>query len=119
MKRITEATKIIGQNLRDLREIHGFSQSYVAMQIDKTFQQVQKYENGSNRLPSEILHQLKQFYGVQYDCFFKGLDAPAPHEHLKLEKLDEMLNILFENTDDALVKQKILDLIKTLILREL
>jgi transcriptional regulator with XRE-family HTH domain len=77
MRRITESTKIIGQNLRDIREIHGYSQAHVAAQIDKTFQQVQKYENGSNRLPSEVLFQLKQFYGLPYECFFKGLDGEA------------------------------------------
>lgn len=41
---------IIGKRLRQLRQVKGFSQQSLATDIGVTFQQVQKYETGRNRL---------------------------------------------------------------------
>ena len=74
-KRVTDEAKIIGQNLYDLRKSSGLTQSKLAKFLDVTFQQIQKYECGANRLPIEKLYQLKHYYDVPYDAFFEGLSV--------------------------------------------
>ncbi len=69
----TAMDRQIGQNLRRLRECAGQSQSAVAQALGITFQQYQKYENGSNRLSSSRLFILQSHFGVPYECFFEGL----------------------------------------------
>lgn len=64
---------IIGRNLRNLRERTGVTQQKLAPVLEVTFQQLQKYESGRNRLPVEKLHRLKKFFRVPYDLFFEGL----------------------------------------------
>ncbi len=49
------------------------TQTKLANFLDVTFQQVQKYEHGVNRIPVEKLYQLKHFYNVPYGIFFHGL----------------------------------------------
>lgn len=38
-----------------------------------SFQQVQKYETGANRISASMLYQLAQIFGVTPDAFFDGL----------------------------------------------
>ncbi len=65
----------IGGNLRRFRLLAGLSQQDVAAALGVTFQQVQKYENGSNRVTAAMLPKLKKLYGVSYDRFFAGIEA--------------------------------------------
>jgi len=61
---------ILAQRLKFYRMRHGFTQSRIAEVIDVTFQQVQKYENGKNRIPVDKLYMLAQLYQVAMDDFF-------------------------------------------------
>lgn len=72
-KRVGEEAKIIGQNLRRLRKLHGVSQRDIAAHLDTSFQKIQKYEKGQNRISAEKLHRLKIFFDVPYGVFFEGL----------------------------------------------
>ncbi len=74
LKRVPPEARIIGANLRRLRHKAGLSQVDVGKRIDVSFQQVQKYENGQNRLPVEKLYLLKHLYDVPYDVFFAGFE---------------------------------------------
>jgi len=64
---------IIGENLKALRLSHGYSQRQIAAELGTSFQQVQKYEKGQNRIPVEKLYRLKFFLNVPYSSFFDGL----------------------------------------------
>lgn len=64
---------IIGENLKTLRKEAGLSQPELAALLDVTFQQIQKYEKGRNRLPVTHLHFLKSYFDVPYEAFFYGL----------------------------------------------
>lgn len=61
--------KQLGRNLKALRLSCGASQNDVARILDVTYQQVQKYESGTTRLPLDKLSILKEFYGVPYEAF--------------------------------------------------
>lgn len=60
----------IGKNLRTLRTLAGYTQMQIAEFLGITFQQVQKYEAGKNRISAATLYRLKTLYNIPYDLFF-------------------------------------------------
>lgn len=84
VKTVPKEAKIIGENLKNLRVAQGVSQKDLSEILDVTFQQVQKYEKGKNRLPIDKLWMVKQAFNVPYDLFFTGLDGD---EALSSERL--------------------------------
>lgn len=70
----------VGARLKLRRTIVGISQEELAARIGVTFQQVQKYENGANRVSASRLHQVAGILQVPVAWFFADLvkaDAPA------------------------------------------
>ena len=65
--------KIIGRNLRAFRLRKNMSQGQVAAAVKLTFQQVQKYENGANRISGSRMAQFCQVLNVTPNDFFKGV----------------------------------------------
>ena len=63
----------VGQRLRGARVSAGESQTALGRALGVTFQQVQKYENGTNRLGASRLWQASRFLSVDPDFFFQGL----------------------------------------------
>ena len=66
---------LVGNNVRILRLEKGLSQSDLAGRLGITFQQVQKYEKGINRIGSGRLGRLSQVLGVSVSRFFQGSEA--------------------------------------------
>lgn len=66
--------KIVGRNIRIYRLQRGLTQTELADQLDLTFQQVQKYEKGTNRVGSGRLLKIATFLGVPITALFKGSD---------------------------------------------
>lgn len=66
-----------GARLRARRRHSGLSQTKLAEQIGVTFQQVQKYEKGKNRMGSSRLQQLAHILEVPVSYFFDGIAAPS------------------------------------------
>lgn len=64
----------VGERLRTRRTLLGLSQTAVADAIGLTFQQLQKYEKGTNRISASRLYDLSQFLGVDIDYFFDEMD---------------------------------------------
>jgi transcriptional regulator with XRE-family HTH domain len=64
----------IGQRVRALRLQCGLSQTDLGTLIDVTFQQVQKYEKGANRISAGRLQRIAEVLGVPVAFFFA---APA------------------------------------------
>jgi transcriptional regulator with XRE-family HTH domain len=63
---------LVGQNIRILRQDRGMSQTELGRKIDVTFQQVQKYENGTNRVGSGRLFKIASTLGVPITALFEG-----------------------------------------------
>lgn len=63
----------VGQRVRERRRELKMSQQALSDQIDVTFQQVQKYERGANRISASKLFGISQVLGVPIDYFFDGL----------------------------------------------
>jgi transcriptional regulator with XRE-family HTH domain len=75
----------IGQKIRARRNLLGLSQTELADTAGITFQQVQKYEKGTNRVGASRLQQFSEALGVPPSYFFEGAPTvgkkmPAPKE---------------------------------------
>ena len=60
----------LGSRLRTLRQMKRISQEALGEMLGVTFQQIQKYETGTNRMCPEKLYQCAQIFGVPVGYFF-------------------------------------------------
>src|SRR5437667_9426334 len=70
----------VGSRVRLRRNMLGLSQEKLGTAIGLTFQQVQKYERGANRIGASRLHELSRVLDVPVSFFFDDMDpvrAPA------------------------------------------
>ena len=63
----------VGDRLRLARTMRGLSQSYLGSCVDVSFQQIQKYETGANRISASKLAWFARLLGVPVDFFYQGL----------------------------------------------
>lgn len=63
----------VGARVRMRRKLLGVSQEKLADALGLTFQQVQKYERGANRISASKLFEISRFLGVPPAYFFEGL----------------------------------------------
>jgi transcriptional regulator with XRE-family HTH domain len=77
--------KLVGRNIRVLRLAKGLSQTELADELGVTFQQVQKYEKGTNRIGASRLQQISHILQVPVAFFFEG----APNLHGSTEGMKE------------------------------
>ena len=75
---------LVGQNIRICRLQQRFSQTELGRRIGVTFQQVQKYEKGANRVGASRLSQISDVLGVPLLALFDGsttaTQQPEPEE---------------------------------------
>lgn len=116
----------VGGRIRMKRKIMGISQEKLAGALHLTFQQVQKYERGSNRVSASKLHQIAAFLGTSVSYFFEGLPDPEKqmgvsengperfvHDFLMThEGLQLAAN--FPKIKQRAVRRKVLDLVRSL-----
>src|SRR5690349_17164295 len=69
--------RLVGRNIRIYRLQKGLTQTNLADELDLTFQQVQKYEKGTNRVGSGRLLKIATFLDVPVTALFKGSDDIA------------------------------------------
>lgn len=67
----------VGARIRTRRKILGVSQEKLAEALGLTFQQVQKYERGANRVSASKLYEIAAALQTQIAYFFEGLADPA------------------------------------------
>jgi len=75
-----EIDALVGEKLRELRMLAGLSQSDLAAAIGLTFQQLQKYERGVNRISASKLYLLARHLNVPVAALFSDLDGPRSGE---------------------------------------
>ena len=113
----------VGRLLRERRLALGMTQERLGNLLGVTYQQVQKYERGTNRIGSSRLKELCGILGVQPNFFFEehewtGLsEAGAAFEHPAVAALradSRALVDAFEAIADRAVRRRILELAQTL-----
>jgi transcriptional regulator with XRE-family HTH domain len=78
--------KYVGSRLKMRRRKLGISQGALAKKLNLSFQQIQKYEKGSNRLGASRLQQLCQILDVEISYFFDG--GPRPSRQVRKGRED-------------------------------
>lgn len=73
-RRIIDFDIAIGRRIRIQRTLRNITQTQLADAIGITFQQIQKYEHGTNRISAGKLLQIAHFLGVPVSVFFDGLE---------------------------------------------
>jgi len=122
----------VGKRLRSRRTILGMSQEEIGEAVGITFQQVQKYERGLNRIGSSRLYEFSCLLGVSVSYFFEDIKANtnsagefslaedgSSFEHEQFNN-KEVLTLVrsYYGINDPQVRKKVLALIKTLATME-
>ena len=79
-KLTTEIDKHVGERLRLRRSLLGVSQEKLAQELGISFQQVQKYEKGLNRIAAGRLFQISKMLATNVAYFFENLEQRRSDE---------------------------------------
>lgn len=107
----------VGNRVKLRRTLLGMSQEKLASILGLTFQQVQKYERGMNRIGSSRLWDLSNVLGVPVSFFFEEIDSDVASQSPRMI-ITENTSILELNEDAALYetdpmsKKETLELVK-------
>ncbi|PLX35025.1 MAG: transcriptional regulator [Hyphomicrobiales bacterium] len=115
----------VGGRVKQRRLLRGLSQEQLGTSLGLTFQQVQKYEKGTNRISSSRLWEIATILGVPISFFYEGLKEKANAAGFAEQSQDPFvsaassteglkLNRYFIQITDAQVRHKVLELVKTL-----
>lgn len=117
----------VGSQVRMRRQLLGLSQERLAEQIGVTFQQVQKYEKGVNRIGASRLQRIAEVLNTSPSFFFQqdpseplslaGLDltvAADPVAEFLHSKEGLALNKAFMKITDSHLREKIVALVKAM-----
>ncbi len=74
-KRSNAVDIAVGARIKNLRLRNKLSQTRLGEQIGVTFQQIQKYENGTNRISASNLAQLAKFFVLPVAAFYSEVPA--------------------------------------------
>ena len=105
----------VGARVRQRRTLLGMSQTKLAEAVGLTFQQIQKYERGSNRMGSSRLFEFTKVLDVPVSYFFDEMPANAlasrPTSGRGRKGLSEN-GAPFELEKDPLIKRETLELVR-------
>lgn len=103
----------VGNRLRQRRTLLGMSQEKLGEAIGLTFQQVQKYERGMNRIGSSRLFDLSRVLDVPVSYFFEEMSAEtAERSPARQAGLSELPPMPYEHEPDPMAKRETLELVR-------
>jgi len=117
----------VGKRLRLRRSMLGMSQDTLGKEIGVTFQQIQKYERGVNRIGSSRLYDFSRILGIPVSYFFEEIQTDNDNlalgmaedgEGFEAERLSDketlaLIRSYYKITDETL-RKKVLNLIKAM-----
>ncbi|GJD96247.1 helix-turn-helix domain-containing protein [Methylobacterium iners] len=112
----TDVDRTVGQRIRALRESKGISQTTLATAIGVSFQQVQKYEKGRNRVSASRLRGLARALGIPVSMLFDDDDPEGDTSEafafLGTTGAVELLQA-FATIEDAAVRRDVLVVVRS------
>ena len=118
----------VGARIRMRRRMQGVSQEKLADALGLTFQQVQKYERGANRVSASKLYEIAASLKTPVGYFFEGLADPSMEgeagDHMSSEQTvhaflmtSEGLELasLFPRVPRGRVRRRLLDLLRAMV----
>lgn len=116
----------VGSRIRLRRQLMKMSQEKLGDELGVTFQQVQKYERGANRVGASRLYRLSRVLEVPVQFFFEDLaDKPIVSGMAEGDQTPIVYNFIqssdgvslaeaFSRISDAKVRRRVLELVRTL-----
>lgn len=89
----------VGKRLRLRRTLLGMSQEKLAGILGVSFQQIQKYERGANRISASRLYDIAQVLNVEVPFFFQDIEQTVDSERMKTPMAGGKPSHLSEETE--------------------
>jgi transcriptional regulator with XRE-family HTH domain len=123
-KKSTPIDQLVGSRVRQRRMALGMSQEKLGEHLGVTFQQVQKYEKGVNRVGASRLQRIAEVLGAPISFFFEEAARGLDHE-IEKQEAHSLSNVLaskeflslansFSAIRDPQIRQKVVDLVDAL-----
>ena len=117
-----EINRYIGQKIRLRRQDVGLTQSGLSSFLGITFQQLQKYESGKNRVSASTLYKIAQVLGVEMNFFLEGFGTSKLNDSSKAvytadaasEISSAQLSEYFDNIRNVVTKRKLFELTRAI-----
>lgn len=103
----------VGERIRRRRILLGFTQDQLGDALNISYQQVQKYETGANRVSAGRLHQIAQTLETNVGWFF---DAVGEDEQTDQTSSRHVIDLVrnFSRIEDEQVRGAVLSLVRSL-----
>ncbi|MEH3146894.1 MAG: helix-turn-helix domain-containing protein [Methylobacterium frigidaeris] len=116
-KQTTEVDRLVGVRITALRKAKGLSQTALGTAVGVTFQQVQKYEKGQNRVGAGRLREIARLLEVPVSAFFEDRAEDAGTEDnvfsfLSVSGAIELLRAYVQIEDDQM-RREVLALVRS------
>ena len=111
----------VGERIRERRTMMGLTQEHLAQALEISYQQVQKYETGANRVSAGRLYEIATRLEVDVAFFFEHLEpltASSPLEHGGKNRSTIELVRNYGDIDEPAVRSAVSGLIKSLAGKE-
>ena len=118
----------VGARVKSRRKALGISQEKLGEHLGVSFQQVQKYEKGTNRMGASRLHEISLALKTPVEFFFDGLGEQAVSGSAGFSEVDPEAYLIefmatkegaelqesFNRIEDPIIRKRILELVKAL-----
>ena len=110
----------VGERIRQRRTMLGLTQEHLASALNISYQQVQKYETGANRVSAGRLFEIAKRLETDVSFFFDGVEPddeskPLAHGGKNRSTIELVRN--FNEIDDPAVRSAVTGLLKSLATR--
>ena len=104
----------VGKRVRLRRTLLGLSQEQLGTELNITFQQVQKYERGANRISASRLWDIGQILDVPINYFFDDMTENTMRSSpRRVSRGSELLDLSDEQIKDPMARRETLELVRT------
>ncbi|WP_373087605.1 helix-turn-helix domain-containing protein [Sneathiella sp.] len=111
----------VGERIRERRTMMGLTQEHLAQALDISYQQVQKYETGANRVSAGRLYEIAKRLEVDVAYFFENLEPTTlstPLEHGGKNRSTIELVRNYGEIEEPAIRSAVSGLIKSLAGKE-
>ena len=117
--RATDIDQHVGERIRQRRIMLGYTQERLAETLGISYQQIQKYETGANRVSAGRLFQISKHLDVPVGHLFDGISDELAGEGQSVAGDGSYRRIIelvrhFQSIDDPAIRNSVLSLVKTL-----
>jgi len=107
----------VGERVRQRRTLLGLTQEQLAAALEISYQQIQKYETGANRISAGRLYEIAQKLETEVSFFFDGLEpgseaSEMPHGGRNRTTIELVRN--FNEIGDPIVRNAVSSLVRSL-----